>query len=309
MPYPWQELGHLKGLKSILRCQLHAGQGGLEKALQSDDSCQELVKNLITAYSPSDDDGDMGSLARAMKNSHKLRQMFHKASASAVENLEAKLQTLVSFRYAPQRFNSVLEIAQLVVLHVRPLIHTLVQIKITEPKKVKWCERMLRFFTGPKLLLLAMIAELAASAARYNHRYDNVGGQPTQVSRSAYWYATLADELERLFGFSQGEPLVLAPQYSKGFVGILRSSYDVLVDESVVTGGHLQFYRSGLRTEDNLRKRIAAELGSTQNVVKIYLAALHPGDHSVASALRPFDTEHWLENFSDECLLKPQLET
>ena len=301
-----QELGHLKGLRSVLRCRLHLGQGSLEKAIAADPSCQEMVQALITAYSPASDDNSLGSLARGFHNSSKLKHLFRENVVRAFESLDGKLKSVISFRYAAQRFDSVLDIAQLVVLHVRPIVTALLQFRIMDPKKNKWVEHLLSFFTGPKLLLLALLAEFAASASRYHHKYDNLGAQPGLVTRSAFWLQNLTEEMHRLFFFTHGEPLVLSDHYTAGYVSIMRSSYDLLVDESVISGERLVFYRPGLRSEANLRKRLAKELGSIQNIVTLYLSSLAPGDVSVAASLKPFDVDFWQENFNDDALPEPK---
>lgn len=56
-----------------------------------------------------------------------------------------------------------------------------------------------------------------------------------------------------------------------------------------------------LRSESNLRNRVAQELGSIRNVVKIYLGLL-AAEHEcrVAAALAPFDFAWWQSQFSDE---------
>ncbi|CAE7826784.1 unnamed protein product [Symbiodinium sp. CCMP2592] len=279
-----QELGHLKGLKSVLRCRLHAGQGSLAKAIAADPSCQEMVQTLITAYSPANDDNNLGSLARGFHNSSRLKHLFHENVVRAFESLDGKLKSIASFRYAAQRFDSILDIAQLVVLHVRPIVTALLEFRIQDPKKSKWVEHLLTFFTGPKLLLLALLCELAASASRYHHKYDNLGAQPGLVTKSAYWLQNLSEELHRLFFFTHGEPLVLADHYTAGYVSMMRSSYDLLIEEGVISGDRLVFYRPGLRSEANLRRVLARELGSIQNVATLYLQALEPGDVSVAAS-------------------------
>ena len=86
-------MGFLKGLRCILRCQMHTGQGALEKAISSDDHCRSLVENLITAYSGGTDQcQDLGSLARALKNSVKLQGIFKDHVFTAFDKLECHLK-------------------------------------------------------------------------------------------------------------------------------------------------------------------------------------------------------------------------
>ena len=293
-------MGHLQGLRCVLRCQLHKGQRSLENAIAADDRCKMLVDGLITAYSTSST--DHGSLARGLKNT-KLKSMFAEHCQKDIDALDGHLTKLTGFRFAAQRFDSILEVARLIVLHIRPIVHSLVHLQLSDRKYEKWCSKMLSFFTGPNLLLLSLIVELAASCSRYHHRFDNAGAKATMICKMGYWFENLKSELDRLFFFKDGSPpLVFSHDFTAGFVQTMRSSYDLLVTESIIADGKLQFYRKGLQTETSLRKHVAAELGSIQNIVRLYLQSVDPGDHAIASSLRPFDLEYWQQHFSDETL-------
>ena len=297
---PCKEMGHLKGLRCVLRCQLHKGQRSLENAIASDERCNILIEGLITAYATSQQ--DHGSLARGLKNT-KLKNLFSEHCQKEIALLDGHLSKLTAFRFAPQRFDTILEVARLIVQHVRPIIHSLVHLRLADAVYDKWCSKMLSFFTGPNLLLLSLLAELAASCSRYHHRFDNSGSKATMICRMGYWFQLLKSELEKLFCFKDGSPpLVLSADFTAGFVHRMRASYDVLVTETIIADGKLQFYRRGLETEENLRKQVAAELGSIQNIVSLYLTSVDPGDHAIASSLRPFDLEYWRNNFSDDSL-------
>ena len=303
-------MGHFKGLRAVLRCSLHKGQRSLENSLAADPRCKALVDNLITAYAAGNEEAaggeNLGSLARGLKNSTKFHQLFSDHVVAGFENLQATLSKLVSFRFAPQRFDSVLEVARLIILHVRPLVHALVHLSLANPNKTSWCSRMLGFFTGPNLLLLSLICELAASASRFHHRFDDPGGKPAMIAHNGCWFEGLVAELDKLFYFKNGgEPLVFSENFTGGFVQTLQRSYNLLVSESIIADGKLRFYRKGFKPEENLRRSIAQELGSIQNVVKAYLTAVDPGDFSVASSLRPFDVEHWQKHCDDSALLRP----
>ena len=295
-----QEMGHLQGLRCVLRCALHKGQRSLESAIAADERCNMLIDGLITAYSTSST--DHGSLARGLRNT-KLKSMFAEHCQKDIDALDGHLTKLTGFRFAAQRFDTILEVARLIVLHIRPIVHSLVHLKLSDAKYEKWGSKMLSFFTAPNLLLLSLIAELAASCSHYHHRFDNKGAKATMICKMGYWYGTLKAELDRLFTFNDGSPpLVLSPDFTAGFVQTMRTSYDLLVTETIIAGGKLQFYRKGLESETSLRKQVAAELGSIQNVMRLYLQSVDPGDHAIASSLRPFDLDYWQQHFSDETL-------
>eukprot|EP00435_Cladocopium_sp_Y103_P014618 s2531_g3.t1 len=193
------------------------------------------------------------------------QELFESAEALSenvmrdMETLDAHFKHMVKFRFAPQRFDTVLEVACIICLHVKPLVRTLVQLQINsdDPRMSTWSKKMLGFFQGPHLIRLALIAELAASAAKYHHCFDMT---------------------------KKGNASIPWPR----------------------PGEKLVFYRPGAHTEMNLRKQVAVELGSIQNVAKLYLPAL-AGEHQAdyATALGPFDTEFWQVEFSDDRLPEP----
>ena len=233
----------------------------------------------------------------------KMRHLFAQNVMADIERLDSALSKMVTFRFAPQRFDTVLDVSKLIIVNVRPLVETLLQIRLMDKKKQDWCGKMLKCFEPGNLLLLAMIAELAQSASRFHHKFDNAGAVPTQIARTGYWFDGLKKELQKLFFFEEGrEPLVLSRDYSAGFVELLRRTYNLMISESVIVNGKLVWYRPGVPSEALLRKQIASELGSIQNVVKLYLQALDLGDSPVASSLRPFDFAYWEENFADSAL-------
>ena len=49
MSWVWQELGHFKALRAVVRCKLHKDQKSLENVLAADERCQALIDTLITA--------------------------------------------------------------------------------------------------------------------------------------------------------------------------------------------------------------------------------------------------------------------
>ena len=307
-------MGHAKGLRAVLRCHLHSGQRSLENAIRTDPDCNALVQELILAYSSKD---SFGSLARGIKNSLRVRKVLADNVLKDMETLDHHLKHMVNFRFAPQRFDSVLEVARLICLHVKPIVRTLVQLKLAsdDAKMSNWSGKMLAFFQVPHLIRLALLAELAASASKYHHHFDNAGtaasknGNASTLAKTGFWFKQLQAELKKLFSFEDGEPLVLNEAYTSGFLQTMRRRVNLLIDESCICQEKLVFFRSGSITEGNLRKQVAVELGSIQNVTELYLLALggeHQADYGVASALGPFDTNFWQSEFSDDRLSEPQ---
>ena len=78
-----------------VRCQLHTAQRSLERAMQSDPRCEELLQVLINKFSGSKP-GQRGSLARALKNSGPLLASFQQSATRLVTCGFMLLNTQVS---------------------------------------------------------------------------------------------------------------------------------------------------------------------------------------------------------------------
>ena len=91
-----------------------------------------------------------------------------------------------------------------------------------------------------------------------------------------------------------------------GYLQILTSHYNLLISKSYIDQEKLILFKPGLRSESNLRNRVAQEFRSIRNVVKIYLGLL-AAEHQcrVAAALAPFDFAWRQWQFSDERLSGP----
>ena len=73
-------------LRVIWRCLLHSTQRTLENVLTTDDTCQMLISHLVTRHSGGEN--DLGSFARALKNSPKLKQGFRDAELAHLDAID-----------------------------------------------------------------------------------------------------------------------------------------------------------------------------------------------------------------------------
>ncbi|CAE7229435.1 hypothetical protein AK812_SmicGene48523 [Symbiodinium microadriaticum] len=82
----------LPALRTVWRCTLHSGQKSLEAAVKSDERVNMLVTELVSRFSDSD---GLGSLARAVTNSTKLKFHFTAVQQRDLDSL-AELALLAS---------------------------------------------------------------------------------------------------------------------------------------------------------------------------------------------------------------------
>lgn len=168
---------------------------------------------LITGYSSNSHDGEHGGLARAIKNSPKLASLL------------AQEQVLRMKSFAPQRFGTLTEVAQHLVLNIKPIFQTLLKLNSV------WAQRLLReCFEPKKLCLLALVAEFAGAALRFTRKLDS-GSLPAAAVGQAV--QALEAELTDLFHFKDGrgnpqEPLVLNNKFQMGYVQILSREHSGL---------------------------------------------------------------------------------
>lgn len=286
-----EENGTLPCLKAVIRCGTHASTRALENSLSSDPRVENLITLLINGYSSaSNNDGEHGGLARAIRNSPKLA------------NLLAQEQVLRMKSFAPQRFGTLTEVAQHLVLNVKPVFQTLLKLNST------WSQRLLRECFQPKALcLLALVAEFAGAALRFTRKLDSGSLPAAAIGRAVQ---ALEAELRDLFDFKDcrghpQEPLVLSSKFQMGYIQILCREFDLLSTEAVHDGSgpQLLWYKAGCQDLPGLRKCIAKELASIQNVSRVYLQAVKADtDTHVSASLAPFDVQWWQETRSDETL-------
>ena len=102
---------------AVLRCGLHMTQRTLETAVMSDETSKKLLHELINKSSGADR-SDVGSFARAVRNSERLKADLGSSTATAVTEVAllfqdtlppvAKTAASVMPSSAPQRFDSML---------------------------------------------------------------------------------------------------------------------------------------------------------------------------------------------------------
>ena len=193
----------------------------MENALGCDVRIEKLIKLLINGYSSSSNDGELGGLARGLRNSPKLAGLLREEQQVTIRTTDEILGKLHSFRFAPQRFGTLCDVATHIVLNIRSLFNLLLKVNNS------WSERLLaECFQAKSLLLLALIAEFASCCMRYVRKLDagDASGDfmAPQVSRAVH---QPEDELDSLFSFKSGdhvrEPLVLNKNFSMGYVQIL----------------------------------------------------------------------------------------
>jgi len=305
--------GLLPGLRAVLRCSVHASIGALEKSLESDERVGQLRDWWITAYGNSTGGG---GCVRSVKNSKRLRAQFADQQAIALEKLDSLLIKMTGFRYAPQRFSTIIECSTLVLENVTAILALLEELRAQGGDQAAWAGRLLSQCLRPgSLLLMALIAELASVTTRYAHKFDGVkehSKRASRIARTGFWLQSLETELSKLFSFRNSsnepqEPLVLSEQYSCGFVQRLLRKMDLCEARSSTANGALLLYHRGAAGQRELKEWVAEEMGSISNVIKIMLQAIHSEtDRGIAAALQPFDLDWWATR-SDDALSETEL--
>ena len=114
-----KENGSAPSLDIRLRCFLHANQRHLENAVMSDPNAMYLLDKLM--YKLSAGRKDPGALARAIRNSERLKHKFGDCVVQGLTQLSNQIEKVflpshnggvVATSSAPQRFASILEILE-----------------------------------------------------------------------------------------------------------------------------------------------------------------------------------------------------
>ena len=151
-------------------------------------------------------------------------------------------------------------------------------------------------------------AELSSAASKYYHKFDNSNGSTlTRLAKNRFLVsmpvrrvgqALFFQRMERAFG-----PIRTFWTLATSYLQILTFHYNLVISQSYIDQEKLILFKPGLRSESNLRNRVAQELGSIRNVVKIYLGLL-AAEHECRFAAA-FDFAWWQSQFSDERLSGP----
>lgn len=218
-------------LKGIVRCSMHVGQKSLERAVEACDPVNDLVQGLIFAYAKKK--GEPGGFARALTNSCRLSKVF----ADNVSSTDSVLKS-AQLNFAAQRYNTIVDVAQCLVLNIEAVLTTLTEVHLSMPHLTKWSAQLLQLLHLENLILLAMVAELASLCSTYVHAFDNKvrGGLSHAANKAAAVYE-LRYHANKVFSFTsltgeQQEPLALSDSYSAGFLQLLKSGYDMCVSKA-----------------------------------------------------------------------------
>ena len=229
------------------RCGAHSAQRSLENAIGADQASQDLVSSLVTKYGG--EKNMPGGFARALKNSPKLSAMYA-ANATRLDSVLGAAAAGKRMPFAPQRFNTILEVSQTIIYNLPAVISTLVEVQASDPHLGPWARELLAFCSPSNLLLLACLAELTRIAADTVHQYDNNAATPGAMAKSAQLFFCLKEELYRMFFFKnpRGEdqqPLVFSKLYSAGFVQLLRKHWNLLECKANVVTNHVKQVHNG----------------------------------------------------------------
>lgn len=301
----------MPALRAVLRCNVHAMIRSMENAVHADPQISELISLWVNGFPASD---SLGGFARAVRNSqklaHKLQQKLEELDA-----LDHSAKCLSSWHFAPQRFNTVVENCEKIILHLPVIVEVLQECVAVKDKNTAWAQKILHTCFHPKRLIqLALLAEFASAATAGAHQFDGKADgshKASRLAKSVAWLKHLELRLNQLFSFrSEGrvqEPLCLNSSYSKGYLQILQNNFDLMQSKSVCSHGVLVFFASGATARKELRQWIAEELGAFQNLVDLFMKGCRGEvEDAVGASLAPFDIDNWPQNGSPETLPCPQ---
>ena len=298
---------------AVLRCGLHMTQKTLENAVNSDESSKNLLHEFITKSSGADR-SDIGSFARAVRNSTRLKSDLGSSIAKAVAEVAelvkdalppvAKTGASVMPSSASQRFDSMLVCLQRFVWNAPGCIRFLCQEAASKSATAKWAEDMLHFLlhrdgvaSPQNLLLLALLAEFVEVCSRFVRDQEAGKGSRFHIAKMASNLRDLEAELDDLFEVERDGrprlPRALSKSYVHGYVRIITESLSLETSSMLVAAGKVAWYNPG--DEKSLQSWVFAELGSILNIKRVFLATLRSEiDHGVALALQPFDAQSWV---------------
>lgn len=266
----------MPALRAVLRCNVHAMIRSMENAVHADPQISELISLWVNGFPASD---SLGGFARAVRNSqklaHKLQQKLEELDA-----LDHSAKCLSSWHFAPQRFNTVVENCEKIILHLPVIVEVLQECVAVKDKNTAWAQKILHTCFHPKRLIqLALLAEFASAATAGAHQFDGKADgshKASRLAKSVAWLKHLELRLNQLFSFRSPEgrvqePLCLNSSYSKGYLQILQNNFDLMQSKSVCSHGVLVFFASGATARKELRQWIAEELGAFQNLVDLFM--------------------------------------
>ena len=307
-----QELGTLPSLRAVLRCNVHATIRSMENAIEADPQMAELIELWVNGFPAKD---SLGGFSRAVRNSKRLAHRLQD-KLGELEAIDHCAQSLSSWHFAPQRFNTMVENCEKILIHLPVVFEVLQECAAARDKNSAWAHKILQTCFHPRRLIqLAMLAEFCSAATAGAHEFDGKAAGSEKASRLAK-ASEGVDQLElrlnQLFSFRSmdGElqqPLTLNPAYSTGFVQMLQRSFDLKEPKAICANGSLLFFSPGHQTPEQLKELVAKELGAFQNVTELFLKGCKAEvDDTVGAALAPFNFSSWPKARSDAALCGSQ---
>lgn len=128
----------MPALRAVLRCNVHAMIRSMENAVHADPQISELISLWVNGFPASD---SLGGFARAVRNSqklaHKLQQKLEELDA-----LDHSAKCLSSWHFAPQRFNTVVENCEKIILHLPVIVEVLQECVAVKDKNTAWAQKI-----------------------------------------------------------------------------------------------------------------------------------------------------------------------
>ncbi|CAE7809778.1 unnamed protein product [Symbiodinium sp. CCMP2592] len=211
----------------------------LKASLRSDPRANHLVQEFVLRFG-TDEKKDYGSLARALKNSSTLKNHFSSCVREGLHCVSELAGALPSHTYAFQRFDTVCECLKKTAAFVQPLRTFLMREAVGTGRASAWASKLLKVLSEPNMALMALLAEFSDVVRPFVHQYDTGESDPIRsIAEMSRLVLELKEALHNMFEFGEGSdgrrraPLVLDPNYTHGYVAILRQ------EEATVASGRL----------------------------------------------------------------------
>ena len=314
--------GAAPALRAIVRCNMHAEQRSMEESLKSNPKILRILDLLVLRFSEGRSDGSAkGSLARALKNSDKLRASFaEKAQAQlrevlkALEHSEQAWQGPMKARAskravssAPQRFDSILEALRTIILNYRAVVHFLVELSASpDDESDQWANALLDLLLDDETeALLPATAEFLQIGKKFVHYSEGHLSQNNLIT-AARDDIQVKEELKQMFYPDEGRvPLCISSNYTRGYYGILqqqlRSMADANTGEIIIMtgGGKAPPYHRRAKTHARVALEAASAMKQLQVVSELFVLG-NEADHALGMSMHPFDVLSWMKEHKDE---------
>ena len=224
-------------LRVITRCNMHAEQGSMEKALKSNPKIHRMLDLLVLQFSEGRCDAK-GALSRALRNSDKLRSRFGK---KAQEKLQAVQRALVcaerswmgpkrapcgkhAVSSAPSRFDSILEALRTIILNYVALVEFLVEYQASGEDTDEWSDGLQELLLEEETeSLLPATAEFLQIGKKYVHYSEGHLSQNNLITAARDDIAMKAEFQQMFSPGEDGVPFCISSKYSRGYYAIIQS--------------------------------------------------------------------------------------